>query len=96
MFIILLKFAENRDQSDEYLDGHVAWLKRGFEDGVFLAAGLLQPDVGGGILAQDASRAAIESRAAEDPYVANRVVTAEIYEMDPSRTDERLAFLKAP
>ena len=52
MFIVLLKFSTNREQSGDYLDGHKAWLKQGFDDGVFLLAGSLQPGLGGGILAR--------------------------------------------
>ncbi len=95
MFIVLLKFSDNRDRVGEYLEGHRAWLQRGFDDGVFLLAGRLQPGLGGGILAHDTTREDIEKRVSEDPFVAERVVVAEIFEIAPARTDERLQFLSA-
>ena len=95
MFVVFLKFSDNRDQTEQYLDGHMAWLKRGFDEGVFLVAGRLQPDLGGGIVASNTSQSELESRVSDDPYVANNVVTAEIYEMAASMVDERLEFLKA-
>ena len=38
MFVVLLKFAANRDQAGRHMDGHKAWLQRGFDDGVFVLA----------------------------------------------------------
>ncbi|MEJ2122128.1 MAG: YciI family protein [Alphaproteobacteria bacterium] len=95
MFVVFLKFSDNKDQTGQHMDGHMAWLKRGFDDGVFLAAGALKPDLGGGIVASNTSRSDLESRVNDDPFVANNVVTGEIYEIAASMVDERLEFLKA-
>jgi uncharacterized protein YciI len=93
MFIVLLKFSDKREQVGEYVDGHMAWLKQGFDDGVFLLAGRLPPDMGGGILVNGTSRAELENRVNADPFVAENVVQAEIIEMAPSMADDRLNFL---
>ena len=93
MFIVLLKFSENRDQVGQYMEGHMEWIKRGFDDGVFLLAGSLQPQLGGGILAHNTSMADLQTRVHSDPFVAEDVVKAEILEITPSKTDERLQFL---
>jgi uncharacterized protein YciI len=93
MFIVQLKFSDNRDQAGRFMDGHKAWLKRGFDDGVFLLAGSLQPNLGGGIVAHGTSREDLDRRVGDDPFVAENVVKAEIVEMTPSRADDRLAFL---
>ena len=93
MFIVLLKFSDNKGQVSQFMDGHKEWLKRGFDDGVFLLAGSLQPGLGGGILAHDTSRPDLESRLNADPFVAENVVKAEILEITPSKADARLNFL---
>ena len=93
MFVILLKFFDNKDKAAWYMVGHTAWLERGFDDGVFLMAGSLQPNQGGGIVAHNTTLAALQARVKEDPFVAENVVQAEILEIAPSRTDDRLAFL---
>jgi uncharacterized protein YciI len=93
MFIVLLRFSANKGRAGEFMDGHREWLGRGFDDGVFLLAGSLQPASGGGILAHNTSLPELESRVNEDPFVAGNVVSAEIIEMAPSRADERLSFL---
>ena len=93
MFIVLLRFSGNKAKAGQFMDGHKAWLKHGFDDGVFLLAGSLQPNLGGGILAQAASLPDLQRRVSDDPFVAENVVTAEIVEIAPSRADDRLSFL---
>jgi len=95
MFVILLRFAANKAKAGQFMDGHNQWLKRGFDEKVFLVAGSLHSNGGGGILAHNASRAEIEARIAADPFVAEQVVSAEILEIAPGRVDDRVAFLKA-
>lgn len=94
MFVITLRFAD-KAKAPPLMEGHNEWIKRGFDDGVFLLVGSLQPNAGGAILAHKGSLAEIEARVQGDPFVAEGVVTAEILDVTPGRTDERLAFLKA-
>ena len=94
MFIVLLKFSANKAQAGQFMDGHKAWIKQGFDDGVFLLAGSIQPAQGGGIVAHNTSKEDLEGRLARDPFVAEDVVTTEITEIAPALTDPRLAFLK--
>lgn len=41
MFIVLLKFSDNKDQASQFMEGHNEWIKHGFNDGVFLMVGTL-------------------------------------------------------
>lgn len=93
MFIVFLKFSRNRDDAGRLMDAHKTWLKRGFDDGVFLLAGSLEPDRGGGILAHNTSLTDLQRRVNDDPFVTADVVRAEIHELDPGRADQRLQFL---
>ena len=93
IYIVLLKFSANKSQAGEFMEGHKAWIARGFDDGVFLAVGLLQPALGGGIMAHNTSRSDLEARVSEDPFVVEDVARPEIYEITPARVDERLEFL---
>ena len=94
MFVVLLRFAD-KSKAGPLMEGHKAWIKRGFDDGVFLLAGGLQPNLGGGILAHDTMLAELQRRVGEDPFVRDKVVTTEIFEIAPSRADDRLSFLAA-
>ena len=93
MYILLLKFSTNKSQATQFMESHKAWVKRGFDDGVFLLAGSLEPGLGGGILAHNTSLTELQGRVNDDPFVAKDVVKAEIFELDPGRADERLQFL---
>ena len=93
MFIIFLKFSDNRALAGEFMDGHNTWLKRGFDDGAFLLAGSLQPGLGGAVVANGMIREEIERRVDEDPFVVENVVSAEIHEITPGMAEERLQFL---
>jgi uncharacterized protein YciI len=93
MFVVLLKFSNNKAQAAHFMEGHNAWIKQGFEDGIFLLVGSLQSKLGGGILAHNTSLSELQTRVNGDPFVAQDVVSAEILEITPARTDERLAFL---
>ena len=93
MFVVLLRFSEARANAPNWLAGHQAWLQQGFDEGVFLLAGRLQPQQGGAVLAHGTSREALQRRVNEDPFVAHGVVDAEILDIVASRSDERLRFL---
>jgi uncharacterized protein YciI len=93
MFIVLLKFSSNKGKASQFMEDHKEWIKRGFDDGVFLLVGSLQPNLGGGIVAHNTSLSDLQSRVNDDPFVVENVVSAEILEIAPSTTDERLRFL---
>ena len=93
MFVVLLKFSDNRSQASQFMGGHKEWIKRGFDDGVFLLVGNLQPGLGGSVVVHNTSLSDLKSRVNDDPFVAKNVVSAEILEIAPSRADERLQFL---
>ena len=95
MFVVLLRFSGNRDKAGQFMAGHNAWIKRGLDDGVFLLVGSLKPALGGAILAHNTSLADLQSRVDDDPFVAEKVVTAEILEIAPAMVDARMEFLLA-
>lgn len=93
MFIVLLKFSVNRERASALMQGHNEWVKRGFTDGIFLLVGSLQPGLGGGLLVHNTSLAELQTRVNEDPFVAEKVVSAEILELTPAKAVEQLNFL---
>ncbi|KAF0205335.1 MAG: hypothetical protein FD173_1097 [Gallionellaceae bacterium] len=95
MFIVLLKFSDNKSMATQHMPGHNAWLKQGFDEGVFLLAGSLQLGMGGAVMAHNISLADLQRRVEDDPFVAENIVKADIIEITPGKTDERLAFLLA-
>ena len=93
MFIVLLRFSTGKDRASSLMGGHQAWIDKGFRDGVFLLVGSLKPGAGGTVLAHGVSRADLDRRVQEDPFVEHGVVTAEVLDVAASKADERLRFL---
>jgi uncharacterized protein YciI len=93
MFIVLLKFSGNKAKAGQLMEGHKAWLKRGFDDGIFLMSGSLKPQLGGGIMAHNISRDDLLARVNDDPFVAHDVVAPEIIEFEPSQRQPQLEGL---
>lgn len=93
MYVVLLKFSSNKDQAVQFMESHKQWIQRGFDDGVFLLAGSLQPSLGGAILTHNTSRSTLEGRVNDDPFVRQNIVSAEIIEIMPSSAESRLEFL---
>ncbi len=75
------------------MERHNSWLRGGFEKGVFLLSGSIQPKAGGAILAHNATLEQIGAIVNEDPFVAEDVVTAEIVEISASKSIPELEFL---
>lgn len=95
MFVVLLKFSANKAKAGQFMEGHNAWLRQGFADGVFLLAGSIKPGLGGAILAHGVAAEVLQQRVNADPFVAEDVVRAEIIEIAPSKMDQRLNFFAA-
>ncbi len=93
MFIVLLKFSSNKSLAGQFMEGHKEWIERGIEEGVFVLVGSLQPNLGGAIMAHNASLSDLQDRVNDDPFVAENIVSAEILEITPAKVDERLKFL---
>ncbi|WIN00315.1 hypothetical protein ACTOB_004013 [Actinoplanes oblitus] len=93
MFIVLLRFTDNKAAAGEHMPGHQQWIKLGLEDQVFLLVGGIQPGLGGAVLAHNVSLPQLQQRVDADPFVIHRVVDAEILEITPGTADPRLDFL---
>lgn len=93
MFIVMLKFTDNKAKASQFMQAHNAWIKQGFDEGVFLLLGGLQPNLGGMIMTHNTHLAALQDRVNKDPFVMEGIVHAEILEFNPVKADQRLAFL---
>ena len=93
MFVVLLKFSENKSKASDFMEGHNQWIKQGFYDGVFLVVGSLQPGLGGSVIAYNTSLIELQSSVNEDPFVERNIVTAEILKIESKKADERLQYL---
>ena len=92
--VILLSYVRPLDEVDAAMKAHVAWLERGFAEGVFVVAGRQEPRTGGVILVRG-RRAEAEALAASDPFVTGGVATAEVVQFNASFAAPALAGMLA-
>lgn len=95
MLVVFLRFSDEQARAAEFMSAHVAWIRRGVDDGVFLLVGSLKPQAGGAILADKLTREDLDRRLNDDPFVQENVVRAEVFEVAPNLADPRLQFLVA-
>jgi uncharacterized protein YciI len=95
MFVVLLRFTENKHLASEHMAGHNDWIRKGVDETVFLLTGSVSGGQGGAIIAHGLTRADLEKRLEADPFVAERIVTTEVIEIEPSAVNHRLAFVRS-
>ncbi|CAI0716481.1 YciI family protein [Serratia entomophila] len=70
MYIVSLTYHRPIAEVDSHLEGHIAWLKKYFQEGTFVASGRKNPRTGGVILAKGIERTRLDDILAEDPFSA--------------------------
>jgi len=94
MYVVTLTYVKPLEEVDALMNDHVAWLKRHYASGMFLASGRQVPRVGGVILARSGDRAALDAALAADPFVRHGAARVEVVEFTPSMTARGLEALK--
>lgn len=79
MLILSLTYIAPMDKVDALIEPHMAWVKKGYDDGLFIASGRKVPRTGGVILSRGECEA-MEAFCATDPFVAHGVATYDITE----------------
>ncbi len=88
--VITLSYVAPIEDVDAQMAAHVAWLERGFDEGLFLLAGRQVPRTGGIVLCRG-RKAEVEALVASDPFVTSGVATATVTEMAASFAADALA-----
>lgn len=92
--VIALTYVAPIEAIDARMADHVAWLDRGYAEGLFLASGRKVPRTGGVILSRG-HKAEVEALVATDPFVATGLASVEITEFTASMSADALADLLA-
>ena len=95
MFVVTLTYQRPLPEIDALMRRHVAWLKRHYASGLFIASGRQVPRRGGVILARSGDRQALESAMAGDPFVTHEAARFEILEFSPCMTAPGADSLKS-
>lgn len=80
MFILSLTYTAPLEDADRHMEAHMAWVKAGYDQGLFLASGRKIPRTGGVILSHG-ERANLEATCAADPFTVHGIAEYEITEV---------------
>ena len=94
MYALIVNFTKPVDVVTPQIAPHSAWVKKYFDEGLFLAAGPKTSKLGGVILTKPVDRKALMNIIAEDPYVTEDVADYQVIEFDCKATAPGLEFLK--
>ncbi len=92
--VVSLTYDAPLAEIDAALADHVAWLERGFAEGLILACGRKVPRTGGVILFRGGA-AEVAALAATDPFVARGLASVEVTAFTASMAAPALAELLA-
>ncbi len=73
MFVITLRYTAPLDQLDAHMGEHMKFLRKYYQQNIFLTSGRQVPRVGGIILAQAKSKELMQAIMEEDPFCKNGV-----------------------
>jgi uncharacterized protein YciI len=80
MFILSLTYIAPLEAADKHMEAHMAWVKAGYDQGLFIASGRKVPRTGGVILARG-DRMVLEAICARDPFAIHGIADYEITEV---------------
>lgn len=93
LYLMLLTYTRPREEIDAAVEGHRAFLRRGYAAGRFLVSGPRVPPDGGVILARAASLDVARGYLRDDPFQQRGLATYEIIPFTALWSDSRLAPL---
>ncbi|KRT15703.1 GTP cyclohydrolase [Pedobacter ginsenosidimutans] len=73
MFIVDLKYIVPLEELDEHMEAHIQFLRKYYDQHIFVASGRKVPRTGGIILALAQDEEALKKILMEDPFYINRL-----------------------
>lgn len=93
MFIVSISYKVDLGKVDEFLNEHVDFLKRMYEENIFILSGRKVPRTGGIILSNVKSKEQLTEALKLDPFSRENLAEYEIIEMIPSMSSKELSCL---
>jgi uncharacterized protein YciI len=94
MFVLIVDFIKPVEEVTPQVEPHSAWVKKHFEEGLFLLAGPKKSKLGGALLVKSMDKKKLMKILAEDPYISEDVAEYRIVDFDCKATIKELDFLK--
>lgn len=84
MYIVSLTYVKPIEMVEQYLPEHVEFLKRQYEQGLFLVSGRKVPRTGGLMIIRQMDRQLLDSILAQDPFYRQGIAEYQITEVNPT------------
>lgn len=84
MFLLISEYIKSVEEIDRLLDSHKQFLKKYYEDGLFICSGRKNPRTGGLIICRAKSREEAQAILSEDPFFIEQAAKYEIIEILPT------------
>ncbi|GFZ33182.1 hypothetical protein CSC2_37080 [Clostridium zeae] len=88
MFIINLTYIKPIEEVEKYLNEHIAFLNKYYDNKNFICSGRKNPRTGGVILCNAKDMKEVEGIINEDPFKKNTIAAYEIVEFQPTKYAE--------
>jgi uncharacterized protein YciI len=93
MFVVILRYLVDLETILQNREDHVVFLKKYYDQGIFLVSGPQKPRNGGVILAQANSREELENILSQDPFKSRKLAEYQIYEFAPANFSPEFAVI---
>lgn len=96
LFVMIVTYIKPMDEVNAHLEGHRAFLAKGYEDGVLMMSGGQNPRVGGVIVGKFDDKSAALEFVGLDPFYINDVASYDVVEFVPSKYIKELeSYIKS-
>jgi uncharacterized protein YciI len=87
LFVVDLTYKVPMERIQAVLEAHMAFVRRCYDAGMFIASGPKEPRTGGIVIAKAADEASLRTLLAEDPFVTEDLVAVTLTPFRPSRVE---------
>jgi uncharacterized protein YciI len=86
MYLLIISYTRPIEEVAPYVEDHSNWVKKYFNEGVFLFAGPKKNKLGGAILTKSIERNLLNEIIEQDSFIANNVAEYQIIDFDCKHT----------
>ncbi|MDF3025994.1 MAG: cyclohydrolase [Fluviicola sp.] len=91
MFIVSLSYKKDINEVEKFIEPHMQFLIKLYEDKKIIFSGRKNPRTGGVILFRNVEKEALTNILKQDPFYQNEVADYDITEVIPTKYDEDFA-----
>lgn len=89
MYIVLLSYIKPIEEVERWIDLHIEFLDKYYEEGLFIFSGRRDPRTGGVILVNTDSEEKIQQIIREDPFHQNEIALYDTVKFTPTKYDPK-------